>query len=147
MSVNPIFDFNTLTQTSTLQLYVDNILVTEYDYNAGTVTLEERLNVDILTLPQLRENLDNIIKWYNFLTQILNTSNPVLDKFNDDIKKKNNQVKADYSCNNIVVTDAAFSSITKLFTFQPRAQIVFNFSDFNNWKNFLNKFYGYSVSF
>lgn len=147
MSVSTNFEFNTADQTSSLKLYVDLVLVTQYDYNAGQVTLSERINTDIVTLLQLNNNLYQINRWNDFLIQIFNPPNLSLQKFDEDMKKKNTEITGKYKYTNDLVSDVTYSDATKLVTFEPRSEITFSFSDFNNWRHFLNHFYLISYNF
>lgn len=132
---------------ATLDLFVNNVVVTTYTYDNGIVTLSPLLNDADVHESVFQTNLGFISKWMGIVKTELNPPTQKRAKFTEDIDKKNTKVQATFKNDGNMVTDADFDPSTRTFTFKSRGQITLNFNCFEEWYNFLYRFFKTGITF
>lgn len=123
-----------------ISIFVIDQFVTSYTFSNNEVTLSERPNIDVVTIPNLKNNIEQILKWIKLIIENLNPVTGNLSRFENDLKKTNNNLNGKFECKGDNISDVQFNDNTKLSTFQPRPERVMKFKDFVEWSKFLNKF-------
>lgn len=135
------------TNKATLDIFVGGVIVTTYTFDNGIVTLSPLANDAVVHESALQVNLGYIAKWIGIIRTELKPPTQKRAKFTEDIDKKNNKVKAMFKNEGNMVTDADFDPDTRNFTFQSRGQITLNFNCFEEWYNFLYRFFKTGITF
>lgn len=147
MAINPKYVINAVDNTGTLDLYNNGVFVTRYSFSDNNVQLAERVNTDVLTVAQLRENTISISDWIVLIMKYLSVTNTELSLFTEENKKKIHKFESSYKIGMSNVTEVEYVNSTKLSSFAPRSEMTMSFSDFKNWADFIRRFYIYAASF
>lgn len=141
------YTIDTQEKESALDIYVGGVVVTTYTYDNGIVTLSPLVNDAVLSEADLQTNLSYISKWIGIIKTEIVPPNQKRAKFTEDIDKKNTRVDATFKNDGNTVTNADFDPNTRTFTFKSRGQIVLNFNCFEEWYNFLYRFFKTGITF
>lgn len=140
MSIQPKYTINTLDNTATIDIYVLGVLATTYSYASDEVTLEERPNIDTLSIADLAINVEGINTWIGLINKYLINISGVVSRFDEEQKKTNTTIHGKMEIKGDQISDVLFTESTKLCAFQPRNMIVLSYTNFKKWAVFLDVF-------
>jgi hypothetical protein len=140
VSIQPKYTIDTLNNAATIDLYSSGILVTSYNYENNEVTLEERPNIDSLTISQLVSNLEGIGVWIGLINNYITSVTNKVSRFEEEQKKTNTTIHCKIEIKGDTVSDVLFTESTQLCVFQPRDLIVLSYTNFKKWATFLDIF-------
>ena len=137
-----VFLVNAIDEVATLDVVVNDVVVTTFSYATGMVTLSERFNPVVMNLAEYNTRLTQIKKWLTIINgEIVPATTPRV-KYREVVKKTNNKIKMDFQFdhpNGQIVTDAEYDWQTGMVTFQARAEITMAWTDFTYWIAFLSR--------
>lgn len=136
----PNWTIDVSNKTSTLDIYVDNVLVTIYSFNNNIFNLSA-LNTVNVELVELNRNINIIFEWISLINKYLNTNLSIKKNFDNSIKRKDNSVKGKLTIDNILSSDINFQQEDSYVTFKSRSNLSLDTYDFILWINFINTFY------
>lgn len=136
MAIEPEYTINTIDNTATLNIFVDAVFITQYTFQNSLVTLGERISPVAVSLQELSRNLQIINVWIGLINKYLKVVPQSNSFFEEEIDKTAVEVFGKY-VQEVLISNATFNPVTKIFLFQPRVEINFLYIDFKYWYDFL----------
>ena len=93
MAVKPAITIDAVDNTGSLDLFINEVFVTNYAFESNQITLSERENVDILTIANFQENILNINTFISLIYKILTVNNVARSRFEEEMKKNIKQIR------------------------------------------------------
>lgn len=124
-------NFDLTNQTAAIEYYLDSQPVSEWYYEAETVTVEERTEIAEVTLEQALE-LDRVTQtWIGVIQRHFQPVIMKCSKFEYGIKKKATKVFVRLVVDGVgLVNDDFWSQPTGLITYNPRPALTLNWTDY-----------------
>lgn len=141
----PVISINAAEGTSSIVIYVSDVLVTTHSYAAGMVSLDERLDPTVLDRAELIAITENFRDdWVKGFTKIMGRPVQTQEKFTETWKWKANKLTCKYTVEGADIVNAEYDFASGMFTFDPRAAAVITLRSYERLVSILFRFYNES---
>lgn len=130
---------DTKTMTASVDIFINDLLITTYSYEDDMITLSERENTDSIDLTEFSETINSVTEWVGLVRSLLAPADEKRSFFSEEMQKLSGKVEGKFVVSVNQITEMEFETSTELVSFQPRSEMILKFVDFFEWINFLSR--------
>lgn len=128
-----------------LDITVNGVVVTNYTYHEGVITLAALQTPANVQISELRTNITIIQTWIKIIHQHISTQAFDRNEFKKELERKNGKVLGLFKNNGTKVSDIEFDPATSIATFKTRQAQDLNFTMFKDWVAFLEEYHSLCI--